>query len=60
MRSPIELKLGEDLGLVSQISMHALFSRLICLHLINKIKTAEIAKIAVLENLRFLCRSKSD
>jgi len=27
VRSPIELKLGGDLGLVSQISVHVLFSR---------------------------------
>jgi hypothetical protein len=28
MRSPIELKLGGDLGLVSQISVHVLVSRI--------------------------------
>jgi hypothetical protein len=57
VRSPIELKLGEDLGLVSQISVHVLVSRfdyfLYC-------KQTKERKIAVLQNLRFLRRSKSD
>ena len=30
VRSPIELKLGGDLGLVSEISVHVLFSRFVC------------------------------
>jgi len=30
VRSPIELKPGGDLGLVFQISLHALVSRLVC------------------------------
>jgi hypothetical protein len=63
MRSPIELKLGEDLGLVSQISVHVLVSRfdyfLYCKQTKEQ-KTAKITKIAVLQNLRFLRRSKSD
>jgi hypothetical protein len=53
VRSPIELKLGGDLGLLYQISVHVLVSRfdyfLYCKQ-----------KNAVLENLRFLRRSKSD
>jgi hypothetical protein len=31
VRSPIELKLGGDLGLVSQISVHVLVSRFACM-----------------------------
>jgi hypothetical protein len=63
VRSPIELKLGGDLGLVSQISVHVLVSRFDYFFIVNKqknAKTAKIAKIAVLQNLRFLRRSKSD
>jgi hypothetical protein len=51
VRSPIELKLGGDLGLLSQISVHALVSRLthlftFCKHFVNKQtnKNTEIAK----------------
>jgi hypothetical protein len=39
MRSPIGLKLGGDLGLVSQISVHALVSRLSRLFTFCKQKT---------------------
>jgi hypothetical protein len=62
VRSPIELKLGGDLGLVSQISV-LWFQDSIVFHIVNKQtnkKNAEIAKNAVLENLSFLHRSKSD
>jgi hypothetical protein len=65
VRSPIELKLGGDLGLVSQISLHVLVSRfdyfLYC-EQTNKRrkKPAKIVKIAVLQNLRLLRHSKSD
>jgi hypothetical protein len=63
VRSPIELKLAGDLGLVSQISVQALVSRLFylftfCKQIIEKL--AKIAKSAVLENMKFLRRSKSD
>jgi hypothetical protein len=52
VRSPIELKLGGDLGLVSQISVHVLFQDLF-FYIVNKQKNKTIAKIAVLQNLRF-------
>jgi hypothetical protein len=56
MRSLIELKLGGDLRLLSQISVHALVSRLSCLFTFckqtNKQKTG-IAKITVLKNFEF-------
>jgi hypothetical protein len=35
-RSPIELKLGGDLRLVSQISVHVLVLRFIVFHIVNK------------------------
>jgi hypothetical protein len=56
MRSPIELKLGGDLGLVSQISVHVLVSSSTVFHIVNKEeeKIAEIAKTRFLENLSFL------
>jgi hypothetical protein len=60
MRSPIELKLGGHLGLVSQISTFALVSRFNCFSYCKQTKEQKIAKIAILENLRFLRRSKSD
>jgi hypothetical protein len=63
VRSPIGLKVSGDLGLVSQISMHVLVLRLIIFYIVNKQKNnknAEIAKIAVLQNLRFLRRAESD
>jgi hypothetical protein len=34
VRSPIELKLGADLGLVTQISVHALVSRLLFVYIL--------------------------
>jgi hypothetical protein len=58
VHSPIELKPGGDLGLVSQISVLALVSRLTRLFTFykqtNKKKNAKIAKIVVLQNLRCL------
>jgi hypothetical protein len=61
VRNPIELKLGEDLGLVSQIRVHVLVSKFdYFLYCKQTKKNARIAKIAVLQNLRFLRRSKSD
>jgi hypothetical protein len=63
VRSPIELKLGGDLGLVSQISLHFWFQDFISFYIVNKQnnkKSAKIVKIAVLQNLCFLRRSKSD
>jgi hypothetical protein len=63
VRSPIGLKLFGDLGLVSQINVHVLVSRfdhfLYCKQTKEQ-KTAEIAKIAVLQNLSFLRRAESD
>jgi hypothetical protein len=63
MRSTIGLKLSGDLGLVSQISVHVLVSRfdyfLYCKQTKEQ-KTAEVAKIVILQNLRFLCRAESD
>jgi hypothetical protein len=63
VRSPIELKLGGDLGLGSQISVHVLVSRFdgfsYCKQT-KKQKIAEIAKNEVLENLSFLRCSMSD
>jgi hypothetical protein len=71
VRSRIELKLGGDLGLVSQISVHVLVSRFDCVsyHKLTKeqkkskiaevAEVAEVAEIAILKNLRFLHRSKS-
>jgi hypothetical protein len=61
MRHPIGLKLGVDLGLVSQISVHILVSRFDCSLYCKQTKeqkNAEIAKIAVLQNLRFLSRAE--
>jgi hypothetical protein len=66
VRSPIELKLGGDLVLVSQISVHVLVSRfdyfLYCKQTKERKneKTAKIAKIMVLQNLRFLSRAEFD
>jgi hypothetical protein len=60
MRSPNELKLGKDLGLVSQISVHVLVSRFDYFLYFKQTKEHKIAKIEVLQNLRFLRRSKSD
>jgi hypothetical protein len=60
VRSLIELKLGGDLGLVSQISVHALVFRLSRLFTFRNKTIKKHAKIAVLENLRFLRRSKSN
>jgi hypothetical protein len=63
VRSPIGLKLGGDLGLVSQISVHVLVSRFVCFLYCKQTKepkNAKIAKIAVLQNLHFLCRVESD
>jgi hypothetical protein len=60
VRSPIELKLGGDLELLSQISVHVLVSRLIIFSIVNKQKNTKNAKIAVFQNLRFLCRAESD
>jgi hypothetical protein len=59
VRNPIELKLGGDLWLVSQISMHALVLRLSCLNFVNK-KPRKSQKSWFLENLSFLRYSKSD
>jgi hypothetical protein len=63
VRHPIGLKLSGDLRLVSQISVHVLVSRfdyfLYCKQTKEQ-KNAEIAKIAVLQNLRFLRRAESD
>jgi hypothetical protein len=60
--SPIGLKLGGDLGLVFQISVHLLVSRfdyfLYCKQ--TKEQNAKITKITVLQNLRFLSRAESD
>jgi hypothetical protein len=59
MPSPIGLKLGGDLWLVSQISVHVLVSRfdyfLYCKQTKEQIN-AKIAKITVLQNLRFFRR----
>jgi hypothetical protein len=44
VRSLIKLKFGGDLGLVSQISVHALDSRLVCLHFVNKQKDRVVLK----------------
>ena len=60
VRSPIEAKLGGDLGLVSQISVHVLVSRFDYFLYCKQTKNTEFEKIAVLQNLRFLRRSKSD
>jgi hypothetical protein len=63
MRSLIELKLAGNLGLVSQISVHVLVSSFDFFYIVNKQKNqkiVKIAKIAVLQNLSFLRRSKSD
>jgi hypothetical protein len=38
VRSPIELKLGGDFGLVSQISVHVLVSRFVWFYIVNKQK----------------------
>jgi hypothetical protein len=63
VRSPIGLKLSGDLGLLSQISVHVLVSSFVyflyCKQTKEK-KFAEIAKIAVLQNLRFLRHAESD
>jgi hypothetical protein len=53
-------QLGGDLGLVSQISMHDLVSRFDCFLYCKQTKERKNAKIAVLQNLRFLCRAESD
>ena len=56
VRSRIGLKLGGDLELVSQISVHVLVSRFDCFLYCKQTKeqkNAEIAKIAVLKKLAF-------
>jgi hypothetical protein len=60
VHSLIELKLGGDLALVSQISVHVLVSRFDYFLYCKQTKERKTAKIAVLQNLRFLRRSKSD
>jgi hypothetical protein len=60
MRSPIGLKLGGDLKLVSQISVHVLVLRFNCFSNCKQTKEQKNAKIEILENLRFLRRPKSD
>jgi hypothetical protein len=63
VRSPIELKLGGDLGLVSQISVHVLVSRFYFLFYCKQTKAqknAKIAKITILQNLHFVSRAESD
>jgi hypothetical protein len=61
--SPIELKLGGDLWLVSQISVHVLVLRfdyfLYCKQT-KEPKNAKIAKIVILQNLCFLSRAEFD
>jgi hypothetical protein len=63
VRSLIELKLGGDLGLVTQISLHW-FQDLIVFYIVNKQKNeqknAEISKFAVSQNLHFLRHAKSN
>jgi hypothetical protein len=59
VRSPIGLKLGGDLGLVSQISVHVLVSRFDYFLFCKQTKEKKPAKIAV-TNLCFLRCSKSD
>jgi hypothetical protein len=44
VRSPIGLKLGEDLGLISQISVHVLVSRFVCFYIVNKQKNEKTPK----------------
>jgi hypothetical protein len=51
VRSPIGLKLGGDLGLVSQISVHVLVSRFDCFSFCKQTKEQKNAKIAVLQNV---------
>jgi hypothetical protein len=63
VRSPIELKLGGDLGWYLRLACMFWFQDLIIFYIVNKqknAKIAKIAKIAVLQNLRFIRRSKSD
>jgi hypothetical protein len=63
MRSLIGLKLGGDLWLVSQISVHVLVSRFDYFLYYKQTKeqiNAKIAKITVLQNLHFFRRFKSD
>jgi hypothetical protein len=61
MRSPIWLKLGGDLWLVSQISVHVLVSSFVCFLYCKQAKQQKNpAKIAVLKNLCFLRRAESD
>jgi hypothetical protein len=60
VRSPIELKLGGDLGLVSQISVHVLVSRFDCFSYRKQTNKQKIAKDAGLENLSFLRRFKTN
>jgi hypothetical protein len=60
VRSPIELKLGGPLGLVSQISVHVLVLRFDYFLYFKQTKEQKNTKIAVLQNLRFLRHSKSD
>jgi hypothetical protein len=62
VRCPIGLKLGGDLELVSQISVHVLVSRFDCFLYCKQKKeqkNADIAKIAILEYLSFLNRAES-
>jgi hypothetical protein len=57
------MKLGGDLGLVSQISVHVLVSSFDCFLYCKQTKeqkNAEIAEIAVLQNMRFLRLAESD
>jgi hypothetical protein len=60
LRGPIELKLSRDLGLVSQNSVHVLFSRFDCFSYCKQTNKTKIANIAVLKNLSFFCCSNSD
>jgi hypothetical protein len=61
VRSPIGLKLSGDLGLVSQISVHVLVSRFdYFLYCKQTKEQKKHAKIAVLQNLRFLRHAEFD
>jgi hypothetical protein len=63
VRGPIGPKLGGDLGLVSQISVHFWFQDLIVFlywKQTKEEKNGEITKIIILENLSFLSRAESD
>jgi uncharacterized membrane protein len=62
VRSPIELKLGGDLWFVSQISVHALVSRLSFVYIFqtNKTETRRNRENHGFTKLAFLCRAESD